>query len=246
MGRKRLKRRSNIRENKHPEVKEQITNKRRRGYSVQTKGKGIKDLTKEEFGDLLAGLMDSDGHISKYGIKICLSEIEREIGEELLERIGGQVKKVKGKKAYNIEILRKEKIKEVGRLINGRLRLEKKINQYNERLGIRIKELEETKKPISGLRDNYWLTGFVMGDGSLQIKVLDRGKREEVRLAVQIDLKGKELLEEIKGEMGGNIGYRKKTDTYYYSSTSFKVAENWVEYLDRYNLIGPKYEEYKL
>lgn len=61
-----------------------------------------------------------------------------------------------------------------------------------------------------------------------------------------MDLKRRELLEEIKEEMGGNIGYRKSQDTYYYSSTNYKSADRWVEYLDKYKMIGPKYEEYKL
>ena len=40
-----------------------------------------------------------------------------------------------------------------------------------------------------------------------------------------MDLKRRDLLEEIKEEMGGKIGYRKSQDTYYYSSTNYKSAD---------------------
>ena len=131
-------------------------------------------------------------------------------------------------------------------MINGNLRLGEKRKQYNERIVGNIKGIKETNRPMEKMGNSYWLAGMLMGDGSLQIKVLKRGKRDEVRLGVQIDLKGKDLLEEIKEEMGGNIGYRKSQDTYYYSSTSLKSADEWVYYLDKYKMIGPKYEEYKL
>ena len=197
----------------------------------------------------MAGLIDSDGHITKDGsIGITLGEREEGILKWLKEELrGGKVIKVKRKRAYLYIVWRKEEVKRLAGMINGELRLGDKIRQYNERLVGKYEGIKETNKPEGGLRESYWLTGFVMGDGSLQIKVLRREKeREEIRLGVQMDIKGRELLEEIKEEMGGNIGYRKSQDTYYYSSTNFESADKWVSYLDKYEMIGPKNEEYKL
>ena len=85
-----------------------------------------------------------------------------------------------------------------------------------------------------------------MGDGSFQIKILKRKEREEVRIVIQIDQKEEEILREIRDEMGGNLNYRGKQGTYYYSSTSIRVAKDWVKYLDENQMIGGKYNQYVL
>ncbi|KAG0122325.1 homing endonuclease [Tuber indicum] len=68
--------------------------------------------------------------------------------------------------------------------------------------------------------NNSWLAGFIDSDGSFQVKLIDR-----VRLYVQIDQKTR---------------YRKIKDTYYYSSTSFGSARNFIKYLDSYHLLSSK------
>ena len=85
-----------------------------------------------------------------------------------------------------------------------------------------------------------------MGDGSFQIKILKRKEREEVRVVIQIDQKEEEILREIKEEIGGNMYYRGKQGTYYYSSTSIRVAKKWVKYLDENQMVGGKYNQYVL
>jgi hypothetical protein len=51
-------------------------------------------------------------------------------------------------------------------------------------------------------------------------------------------------LKKIKTFLGGNIGYRKSQDTYYYGSTSFGSAKNVVQYFDEYHLQSRKYLSY--
>jgi hypothetical protein len=48
----------------------------------------------------------------------------------------------------------------------------------------------------------------------------------------------------IKKDLGGNIGYRKSQDTYYYGSTNFGSAKNVINYFDRYNLQSKKHISY--
>ena len=48
----------------------------------------------------------------------------------------------------------------------------------------------------------------------------------------------------IKNYLGGNIGYRKSQDTYYYGSTSFGSAKNVIEYFNQFNLQSRKHVSY--
>lgn len=102
----------------------------------------------------------------------------------------------------------------------------------------------------SSLCHNHWLAGFIDGDGSLQIKIINRKllNKTEVRLQLQIDLNEtyKYLLDNIRFCFGGYIGYRQKLNSYYYNSTSFQVFIKLVNYLDHFSLCSNKYKEYVL
>jgi hypothetical protein len=91
---------------------------------------------------------------------------------------------------------------------------------------------------------NHWLAGFSDADASFQIKILNRNGRTEIRLNFQIDQKKNNILLLIKEILGGNIGYRKNQDTYYYGSTSFGSAKNVIRYFDYFHLLSSKYINY--
>lgn len=119
--------------------------------------------------------------------------------------------------------------------------------------------------------NNHWLAGFSDADASFQIKILKRQitkqnltklekksslklfsvpseiksvSRTEIRLNFQIDLKTPEILYLIKEKFGGNIGYRQTQNTYYYGSTSFTVAQNFIDYFNKYHLLSSKHISY--
>jgi hypothetical protein len=48
----------------------------------------------------------------------------------------------------------------------------------------------------------------------------------------------------MKEVFGGNIGFRKNQDTYYYGSTSFGSAKKVIKYFDNYHLQSSKYRNY--
>jgi LAGLIDADG endonuclease/LAGLIDADG DNA endonuclease family len=94
-------------------------------------------------------------------------------------------------------------------------------------------------------------------DASFQIKILNRNrcskplasatgksKKVEIRLNFQIDQKKDVLLLLIKNFIGGNIGYRKNQDTYYFGSTSFGSAKNCINYFDYFHLLSCKHINY--
>jgi hypothetical protein len=94
--------------------------------------------------------------------------------------------------------------------------------------------------------NNHWLAGFSDADASFQIKVINRTtrKKPEIRLNYQIDQKNNILLTKIQKYIGGNIGYRKTQNTYYYGSTSFGSAKNVIEYFNKFNLQSRKHVSY--
>jgi hypothetical protein len=48
----------------------------------------------------------------------------------------------------------------------------------------------------------------------------------------------------MKKYFGGNIGYRKTQDTYYYGSTSFGSAKKVIKYFDNFHLLSSKHVNY--
>ena len=78
----------------------------------------------------------------------------------------------------------------------------------------------------------------------MQIKLINKNQRTEVRLNYQIDQKENTLLILIKNFLGGNLGYRKSQDTYYYGSTSFGSAVKVINYFDQYPLLSSKHLNY--
>jgi hypothetical protein len=94
--------------------------------------------------------------------------------------------------------------------------------------------------------NNYWLAGFSDAYSSFQIKIVNRLNRTkpEIRLSFQIDQKTTLLLNFIQKLLGGNIGYRKSQDTYYYSSTSFGSANKVINYFDHFHLLSSKHVNY--
>jgi len=68
--------------------------------------------------------------------------------------------------------------------------------------------------------------------------------KPEIRLNFQIDQKEINILLRIKEVFGGNIGYRKSPDTYYYGSTSFGSAKRVIKYFDTFHLQSSKHLNY--
>lgn len=213
--------------------------------------KHLKPLNNEQLGYYLAGLIDGDGHFSKAEqLVLVFSSPDAFLAYYLKEKLGyGNVKKVKDKNAYLLIISKKEGMLKVINLINGKLRTKHRFDQVVNNV------LNHTKYTDQNIHftldssknfDNYWLAGFSDADASFQIKIIKRITRNkpEIRLNYQIDQKSNLLLNMIKEYLGGNIGYRKSQDTYYYGSTSFGSAKKVIGYFDQYHLQSRKHISY--
>lgn len=221
--------------------------------------KHLRPLSDNQFGHYLAGLIDGDGHFSsKQQLIIVFSspdQPEAALAYYIKERLGfGQVRKVKNKNAYLLIISNKEGLIKVINLINNKLRTLTKYNQVinnilNHSLYHKFKENIEFKINSNNDFKNHWLAGFSDADASFQIKVVNKVTscgtlKPEIRLNYQIDQKNKDILLLIKEFFGGNIGYRKSQDTYYYGSTSFGSARKVINYFDEYHLQSNKHINY--
>ena len=70
------------------------------------------------------------------------------------------------------------------------------------------------------------------------------GGKPEIRLNFQIDQKDNNVLLLIKEAFGGNIGFRKSQETYYYGSTSYGSAKKVINYFDNFHLQSSKHNNY--
>jgi Cytochrome C and Quinol oxidase polypeptide I/LAGLIDADG endonuclease len=213
----------------------------------------LKPVTDDQFGHYLAGLIDGDGHFSSaQQLVIVFHSLDASLAFFIKEKLNcGNVKKVKAKNAFILVISSKKGLEKIINLINGKIRTENKFNQINNNIlnHKKFTELQSNQKIQFKLNldkdlKNYWLAGFTDADGSFQIKILNRINKVEVRLNFQIDQKKADILSLIKDSFGGNIGYRKSQDTYYYGSTSFGTAKNFINYFDYFHLLSSKYINY--
>lgn len=203
------------------------------------------------FSYLLAGLIDSDGHFSKIPQSVIpFHEKEMHLPYYLKKKIGyGTVSKIKKKRAVKYVVAHSLGLEKVCALVHNKLQHKDKIIQYNTRLNS-LTNFKKTEKQNFCLNENAWFTGFFLGDGIFQIKIIKRSsthnKQPEVRVVIQIDQKTEDLLLEIKNAFGGSIGFRTSQNTYYYSSVSFGSAKKVIQYFDRFHLIGIKGTQYAL
>jgi LAGLIDADG endonuclease/Cytochrome C and Quinol oxidase polypeptide I len=211
----------------------------------------LKPVTEDQFGHYLAGLIDGDGHFSsKQQLVIVFHFLDVSLAYFIKERLEcGSIKKVKNKNAYILVISSKKGLEKVINLINGKIRTVNKFNQINNNILNHIKfadfsKIIKFKLNLDKDLKNYWLVGFTDADGSFQIKILNRSNKVEVRLNFQIDQKKEDILLLIKDFFGGNIGYRKSQDTYYYGSTSFGTAKHVIHYFDYFHLLSSKHIHY--
>ena len=227
--------------------------------------KHLKPLNNKQLGYYLAGLIDGDGHFSKaQQLVIVFSSPDAFLAYYLKEKLGyGNVKKVKDKNAYLLIIANKKGMLQVINLINGKLRTKHRFDQvvnnvlnHNKYTDQNIHFTLDSSKNL----DNHWLAGFSDADASgaglqagcaspqasFQIKIIKRITRNkpEIRLNYQMDQKSDLLLNMIKQYLGGNIGYRKSQDTFYYGSTNFGSAKKVIEYFDQYHLQSRKHISY--
>lgn len=209
--------------------------------------------TDNEWGWYLAGLIDADGSfsdvsISQPNLTICFHIKDIHLAYKIRSFLTfGTISKIKNKNACKFVLTNQTGLIFLLKILNKKLQHKQKQERCSA-LCIFYKILPLDNNNLNSLFNfnNHWLAGFIDGAGSLQIKVLKRKNKTEVRLQLQIELMKQTvyLLYLIKTSFGGNLYFRKKTNSYYYNTTSFFVYKKFINYLDHYHLCSNKYKEY--
>ena len=206
------------------------------------------NLTNDELGYLLAGLIEGNGWFGKKELHIIFSENDSSLAYYIKKRIAyGNVYKIKDKKAVRYICKNAKGLFIILSLINGKL-----LSNYKYEQLIKHKYSEDYNliilPPLKILSlDNYWLAGFTQAKGCFHISVA-KSKTHKTGYSVRLeyslkqndDLPLKLLYYLLK--MGNISQY--STGIWCYKSSGFKTAVNLINYFDRFNLFAEKYIDY--
>lgn len=222
--------------------------------------KAIKPQTQQQMGYFCAGLIDANGLIDKQGfISIIFSPKDVSVAYTLKKYIRyGCVKKNKNEIIYKLTSY--DGLIVMAHMIRNKLKSCDKINQFNNYVVARI-NCETCIKEINLLSlHNHWLAGFIQGVGQFVIKSKQKctknpetntyetkltstinnqlNVKTEVQCVLLINYKTNILLDQIKTIFGGYVFYNKKQSTFIYSSTFCSKPVKFINYLDRYQVMG--------
>lgn len=166
------------------------------------------------FGYFLAGLIDADGHIDKRGyLQINFHNRDLSAACYIKKLIGfGYIYKYKKVNGCRYICSDRKGLEKIYELLVNKLRNPDRLNQFNQNLAKKL------HNPTSNSADrisksNYWLCGFIMGDGSFQIKIRNphkRFKKHQIEVVIQLELKHAQLLEQIQAMFGGSMGEKRE------------------------------------
>ena len=206
------------------------------------------NLTDDQLGYFLAGLIEGDGWFGNKELHIIFSEEDTSLAYYIKKRVGhGNIYKIKDKKAVRYICKNRNGLLIILSLINGKLVSNFKYDQlikhnYGEQFNVII------LPPLKTLSlDNYWLAGFTQADGCFCISVV-KSKTHKTGYSVRLEYSLKQndvlplklLYDTLK--LGNLSQY--STGIWCYKSTGFKTAFNLIIYFDKFNLFAGKYKSY--
>jgi len=230
------------------------------------------NLSDNDFGYFLAGLIEGDGCLELNNIYINFSEKDVSLAYLIKKRIGyGKVLKKKDGVRYICS--NKTGVSTILNLINGKLvsfsssTSGARLLKYTEMIKDNILCLNKTFVKFEGLvppsinvsrgtlsLDNYWLAGFTQANGSFQIKILDsQTDTNETSILLEFSLKQTDSI--VVAEplpllklfyeiiKCGNLS-EYDNGVWCYKSNDYNTAFTLIKYFDKYNLFASKYVNY--
>ena len=206
------------------------------------------NLTDQEFGSFLAGLIEGDGWFGLKELHIIFSERDISLAYFIKKRIGfGNVYKIKDKKAVRYICNKKSGLSYILNLINGKLISQPKYQQlikhnYSQYLNYEI------LPPLNEVSLNsFWLAGFTQADGCFHISVVNSKTHKtgfSVRLEFSIKQNDSVPLKLLYSALNsGNLSIY-NSGIWCYKSSGYKTAFNLINYFDTFNLFAGKYVDY--
>jgi hypothetical protein len=206
------------------------------------------NLTDEQLGFFLAGLIEGDGWFGKKQLYIIFSQTDTSLAYYIKKRIGyGNVCNIKHKKAVKYICKHEKGLCVILSLINGKLVSNSKYEQlikhnYAEHFNIVI------LPALNSLSlDNYWLGGFTQANGCFHINVVkSKTSKSGYTVILEYSLKQNDNLplKLLHGILKtGNLS-QNSTGIWCYKTAEFKTAYDLINYFDKFNLFAGKYVEY--
>ena len=206
------------------------------------------NLTNDELGYFLAGLIEGNGWFGKKELHIIFAENDISLAYLIKKQIGyGNVYKIKDTKAVRYICKNTKGLSNILSLINGKLVSNSKYDQlikhnYSEDFNIII------LPPSKFLSlDNYWLAGFTQADGCFHISVV-KSKTDKTGHSVRLEYSIKQndklpltLLYYLLKK--GNLS-QYSSGIWCYKSSGFLTAFDLINYFDKYKLFSSKYVDY--
>lgn len=206
------------------------------------------NLTDDEFGYFLAGLIEGDGWFGDKQLCIVFIENDISLAYFVKKRIGyGNVYKIKDKKAVRYICKKREGLLYILFLINGKLVSKPKYEQlvnHNYSESYKYSILPPSKHVTL---NNHWLAGFSQADGCFHISI-SKSKTHKTGFNVKLEFSIKQndvlplKLIYNKFNMGNLSQYN--TGIWCYKSSGFKTAEALINYFDFFNVFAGKYVSY--
>lgn len=222
------------------------------------------NLTKEELGYFLAGLIEGNGLFYEKQLHIVFQQSDHSLASYIKKQIGyGSIEKIETsdkKKASNKSCPPQASLKYICEnkkglfiilsLINGKFVTESKYNQlirYNYNIYLNISILPPLRLQKLSL-DNFWLAGFTQAQGCFYINVVKSPTDEtgySVRLEYSIRQKDKLPLELLRAKLlERGIITQDSSGTWCYKSSDFNTTARLINYFDKYHVFGGKYIKY--
>ncbi len=206
-----------------------------------------KNLSDEELGYFLAGLIEGAGSLKKNSLQILFPRNDWYLAHYLKSRIGyGNIYSIEDQNTLRYICKHRKGLFYILSLINGKLVGNSKYEEmilynYSEDFNINI------LPPVKRLSmDNHWLAGFTQANGSFYVKVV-KSKNIQTGYSIRLEYSLKEnsnlplkLLYYLfkKGKVFQcNTGWC-------YKSSGYKTAVKLIDYFDKYSLFGVKYTSF--
>lgn len=207
-----------------------------------------KNLTDEQFGYFLAGLIEGDGWFGENTLHIIFHESDTSLAYYIKKRIGyGNIYKIKNKKAVRYVCKHSSGLSKILNLINGKFVSHFKYDQlikHNYPALFNINFL----LPVNNISlENYWLAGFTQADGCFHISIV-KSKTNKSGYSVRLEFSLKQndkiplklLFDTLK--MGNLSQY--SSGIWCYKSSGYFTAYNLINYFDNFKVFDGKYIQF--
>nr|YP_009746617.1 putative LAGLIDADG homing endonuclease [Jenufa minuta]QII41641.1 putative LAGLIDADG homing endonuclease [Jenufa minuta] len=203
-------------------------------------------MTKEDFSSWLTGCMDADGHITRDGsILIDFNRKNSMLVNYLHMRLGvGEIISIETDRKLHIRLVIDdlEHVSIILDLINGQIRTERLHTDFTHL--IRVNPIMSCKPLDTSLNfDNYWLSGFIDCDGSVQWFMSKFGEKLVCKPNFKITQASHPILNRIQSYFGVggvylNANHDREYRCYDYRISSVRDIHHIHNYLGKYPLLG--------